>query len=241
MRHIIFTSVACQAVPCFPTVCNNQHQGLLNTKCVFWFSVRNFSFWEEFRAVTTKVQRSWCKGTILLLLLLLLYCLTSLKLHHHHHYYYYHHRRCYYYYYYYYYYCQSFIENKFPPQIFAKWHNIRFYENPSSGSRFVQCGRTDRQTATTKETVSLSLSLSVANFGFESLTIRCRCPCHTNHFPFPVLHKTRFLLQRTPLTSSKISLSIYLSKLVMGRSRYMKCYSQQYMATFSMSTGTIRH
>jgi hypothetical protein len=35
-------------------------------------------------------------------------------------------------------------------QIFQKYLTIKFYENPSSGSRVVPCGRTDRQTDMTK-------------------------------------------------------------------------------------------
>jgi len=47
---------------------------------------------------------------------------------------------------------------EFSRQIFEKYSNILFYENPSSGSRVVPCvrtdGRTDRQTDTTKLTVA---------------------------------------------------------------------------------------
>jgi hypothetical protein len=42
--------------------------------------------------------------------------------------------------------CQSLIKLEFPRQIFEKLTNIKFHENPSRGSRFVPCGRTDRQT-----------------------------------------------------------------------------------------------
>ena len=35
---------------------------------------------------------------------------------------------------------------EFSQQIFEKYLNIKFHENPSSGSRVVPCGRTDRQT-----------------------------------------------------------------------------------------------
>ena len=31
-------------------------------------------------------------------------------------------------------------------QIFYEYSNIKFYENPFSGSRIVPCGRTDRRT-----------------------------------------------------------------------------------------------
>jgi len=35
---------------------------------------------------------------------------------------------------------------EFSGQIFEKYLNIKFFENPSSGSRVFRCGRTDRQT-----------------------------------------------------------------------------------------------
>jgi len=34
---------------------------------------------------------------------------------------------------------------EFSRQIFAKYSNIKFHENPSSGSGVVPCGRKDRQ------------------------------------------------------------------------------------------------
>jgi len=34
---------------------------------------------------------------------------------------------------------------EFSRQIFEKYSNIRFHENPSEGSRVIPCGRTDRQ------------------------------------------------------------------------------------------------
>jgi len=37
---------------------------------------------------------------------------------------------------------------------FRKYSNMRFYENPSSGSREVPCGRTDGQTDMTNLTVT---------------------------------------------------------------------------------------
>jgi hypothetical protein len=39
---------------------------------------------------------------------------------------------------------------EFSRQIFEKYSNIKFYENPSSESRVVRCGQTDRQTYMTK-------------------------------------------------------------------------------------------
>jgi len=42
--------------------------------------------------------------------------------------------------------CQILMKLEFSRQIFEKYSNIKFHENPSSGSRVVQCGRTDRRT-----------------------------------------------------------------------------------------------
>jgi hypothetical protein len=37
------------------------------------------------------------------------------------------------------------LKFEFSGQIFEKFSNIKFYENPSSGSRVVACGRSDRR------------------------------------------------------------------------------------------------
>jgi len=42
--------------------------------------------------------------------------------------------------------CQSLMELEFSEQIFEKYANTKFHENPSTGSRVVQCGQADRQT-----------------------------------------------------------------------------------------------
>jgi len=39
---------------------------------------------------------------------------------------------------------------EFSGQIFEKYSNFKFHENPSSGSWVVPCGRTDRRTDMTK-------------------------------------------------------------------------------------------
>jgi len=44
------------------------------------------------------------------------------------------------------YYWQILMEIEFSRQIFEKYSNIRFHENPSSESRGVPCGRTDGRT-----------------------------------------------------------------------------------------------
>jgi hypothetical protein len=48
--------------------------------------------------------------------------------------------------------CEILIKLEFSRQkgIFEKYSNIKFYENPSSGSRVVSCGRMDGQTDMTK-------------------------------------------------------------------------------------------
>ena len=49
---------------------------------------------------------------------------------------------------------RSVMKFEFSRQIFEKYLNIRFNENPSSGRRFVPCERTDRRTDTTKLVVA---------------------------------------------------------------------------------------
>ena len=59
MRHIILPSVACPAVLYFSTLSHKRHdfggKKLLNTKCVFWFSVqiclKHFSLYEQFSEI----------------------------------------------------------------------------------------------------------------------------------------------------------------------------------------------
>jgi len=46
--------------------------------------------------------------------------------------------------------CPILMKLEFSQQIFKKCSNIKFLENPSSGSLFVPCRQTDRQTDMTK-------------------------------------------------------------------------------------------
>jgi len=52
--------------------------------------------------------------------------------------------------------CQILLKLEFFLQIFEKYSNIKFHENPSSGSRVVPCGRTDGQTDRTMLIVASS-------------------------------------------------------------------------------------
>jgi hypothetical protein len=49
---------------------------------------------------------------------------------------------------------------EFSHQVLEKYSIIKFYENPSSGDRVVECGRTGRQTDVTKLIIN---SVSFAN------------------------------------------------------------------------------
>jgi len=54
--------------------------------------------------------------------------------------------------------CQTLVKLEFSGQIFEKYSNLEFHENPSSGNRAIPCGQadgrtdgqTDRQTGMTK-------------------------------------------------------------------------------------------
>ena len=86
---------------------------LLNTKCVFWFSLQHL--FETFlilrriqRDVVINVKTSSCKVPVILLL-----------------------------------FTRILIKLKFSQQIFVKSSNIKFHLNPASGSRVVPCVRTN--------------------------------------------------------------------------------------------------
>ena len=56
---------------------------------------------------------------------------------------------------------------EFSRQIFEKYSNIKFYENPSSGSRVIPCGRTDVSTDMTKLIVASRTRLKTTNLPFR--------------------------------------------------------------------------
>jgi len=61
------------------------------------------------------------------------------------------------------------MERKFSRQTFQKSSNVKFRENPSTGSRVAPCGPTDRRTAMTK--------LIIAFRNFENAIKNCTfCP-----------------------------------------------------------------
>jgi hypothetical protein len=53
------------------------------------------------------------------------------------------------------YFCQILTKIEFSRQVFEKYSNIKSHKNPSSVSRVVPCGRTDRWTDKTKLTVAI--------------------------------------------------------------------------------------
>jgi len=58
------------------------------------------------------------------------------------------------------------VKIKFLQQIFEKFSNIKFYENLSSGSRVVSCGRTDGRTdsPTDRQTDMTNILVALCSF-----------------------------------------------------------------------------
>jgi hypothetical protein len=54
--------------------------------------------------------------------------------------------------------CEILIKLQFSRQILEKYSNIKFNENPSSESRVVPCGETDKQTVGELETTKLMVA-----------------------------------------------------------------------------------
>jgi len=62
--------------------------------------------------------------------------------------------------------CRHIFGNlEFSRQIFEKYSNIKFCENPCCGSRVVPCGQTDRQTDMTKQIVAFRHFANAPNSG----------------------------------------------------------------------------
>jgi hypothetical protein len=57
--------------------------------------------------------------------------------------------------------CQILMKLEFSRHMFEKYSNIKFHENPSSGSQVVACRRLDRWTHMTKVTVAFCNSVKV--------------------------------------------------------------------------------
>jgi len=73
---------------------------------------------------------------------------------------------------------------EFSGQIFKKSSNIKFHENPSSGSRVVLCGQTDGQTDVTKVIVAFRSCANAPKNPLFSYFLMC----------FKLNNKTKILL-----------------------------------------------
>jgi len=71
----------------------------------------------------------------------------------------------------------------FPPKIFEKYSNIKFHENPSSGSQVVPCGLTDSQTDTTK------LLVAFRNFGVHLIIYNSSVPASQRTLLLHYIHQ----------------------------------------------------
>jgi hypothetical protein len=81
--------------------------------------------------------------------------------------------------------CYSFqivIKPEFSRQLFEKYSDIKFHENPSIGSRVDPCGRTDRLTVTTRLKVTFRnfldrFSKIIIEFGENPSSVSRVVPC----------------------------------------------------------------
>jgi len=64
------------------------------------------------------------------------------------------------------------MEIQFSRQIFKKYSNIKFHENPSSGSRVVACGRADGPTDMTKLVVPFRNCANAPEKCFHVVSLR---------------------------------------------------------------------
>jgi len=70
--------------------------------------------------------------------------------------------------------------------------NIKFHENPSSGSRVVPCGRTDGQTEVRKLIISFyNFAKSPKNSGVKNFRL---CKCTTLHLAVGVADRSDWIL-----------------------------------------------
>ena len=145
MRHIIFKSVACLAVPHSPTLSHKRHdfwgEKILNTKIMVWFSQQLLS--EAFpilriiqRDIVTNVRKSSCKVPVI--------------------------------------HIRIFMKLEYFQQIFEKYSDIKFRETPSSGSRVVPCRQAKGQTDRHDEANSrFSTRLKICQMEVEGLGLIC--------------------------------------------------------------------
>ena len=108
------------------------------------------------------------------------------------------------------------VKLEFFRQIFEKYSNIKFHENPSSGSRVVPCGQTDM----TKLIVAFRNFANAPNKGptesrsiaphFLQLDTTRKCQVHTLHTPVT-------LPQGIALTKDRVGLSAGLDTLQVGK------------------------
>jgi hypothetical protein len=83
------------------------------------------------------------------------------------------------------YFCQTLMKIEFSQQIFEKYSNIKFHENPSSGRRDVPYGRIDRRTDMTKVIVAFrNLANAPTNRVIKLAKLIClfcvECRCRKN-------------------------------------------------------------
>jgi site-specific DNA-cytosine methylase len=81
---------------------------------------------------------------------------------------------------------------EFTRQIFEKCSNAKFNENPSSRSRVVLCGRTDRQTDMMKLIVALRDSANAHNTNLSVVSTSTNKSNNTGTWEFSEIHKTTF-------------------------------------------------
>jgi len=62
--------------------------------------------------------------------------------------------------------CHILMNLQFSRKSFEKYSNTKFHENSFSGSRVVPCGRTDRQTDTTKLIVAFRNFANAPKYGY---------------------------------------------------------------------------